>query len=57
MRKILALCAVFTLVGCANPDPTDDRPGEWRTLTSPSGQVVECYVVAGYRTVTMECFP
>jgi hypothetical protein len=57
MRYVMVLlAAVAVLSGCSRTDPTDDRPGEWRTVTSPSGQTYECYVVAGYRTVAVECF-
>jgi hypothetical protein len=61
MKGIAIVMMVFVAFaaacGAGTPDPTEDRPGEWRTVTSPSGQVMECYVVAGYRSVTMECIP
>lgn len=58
MKRIAAAALLMiTLVSCSmDPDPTGDRQGEWRTVVSPSGVEYECYVVAGYRSVAMECF-
>lgn len=57
MRRVIVVVLAMVALASCGVDPTGDRPGEWRTVTSPRGAVYECYVVSGYRSVTMDCFP